>query len=790
MLIPALTRKLLRDLWHLRGQCAAISLVLAAGIAMFVMAVNMLLSLGLTQETYYDRHRFAEVFAHVKRAPDPVADRIRDIPGVASVDTRVVEHVTLDIPGMVEPATGRMVSIAADQDRGLNRLYLREGRMIEYDRSTEVLLSEAFAQAHQLRPGDRLTAILNGRKQELQIIGIALSPEYIYQLPEGEVLPDDRQFGVIWMGKTTMESVFNMEGGFNDLCLTLLPETNEQAVIDQVDSLLAPYGGIDAYGREDQQSHEFVSNEIEELRGMAMVVPTIFLAVAAVLLNVVIGRLIDTQREQIAALKAFGYSNRAVGQHYAGFVFTIVLLGTLLGIGVGVYLGRGLTEMYTAFFHFPVLIFKVDGRVSLAAAGIALLAGALATYSAVRRVVSLPPAEAMRPEPPASYRPTFLERIGFQRLLSAPARMVLRQLERRWGKSAVTCMGIATAAAVLVLGSFSLDSVNYLMDTLYRVSQRQDISVNLVENDDTSVLYEIAQLPGVRQVEGFRAVPVRISHENKSRRLAIIGIEPDAELYRVVDDQNQTVPLSDNGLVISVKLAEVLGVEAGDEVIVHALEGERPTRQLPIAGTVSDFGGINAYMPRAELNRFMREGNIVSGAHVSADAHQADALYEALKQTPHVAGVVLKESALKSFQDIVAESQLRMRLLNIGFACVIAFGVVYNAVRISLSERGRELATLRVIGFTRTEVSTILLGELAVLTVVAIPLGLAIGYALSWIVVETSYDTELFRIPLVIGRQTYAFAASVVLAAAVISGLLVRRRIDRLDLVSVLKSRE
>lgn len=790
MMLSALTRKLLRDLWHMRGQCLAIALVLAAGVAMFVMAVNMLLSLQLTQQTYYDRHHFADVFAHVKRTPSPVADRIREIPGVASVDTRVVEHVTLDVPGMSQPATGRMVSISAQPDVGLNRLYLREGSTIDNDRSPQVLISEGFANAHDLRPGGYVTAILNGRKQDLQIVGIALSPEFIYQLPEGEVLPDDRQFGVIWMGQRALESAFNMEGGFNDLCLTLLPSANEQAVIDRVDELLAPYGGIGAYARVDQASHEFVSNEIKELRGMAMVVPTIFLAVAVLLLNVVTGRLIDTQREQIATLKAFGYSNRAIGTHYAGFVLAIVFVGTLLGIGVGVYLGRGLTEMYTAFFHFPVLLFRVDGRVLMGAAGIALSAGALATFSGVRRVMRLPPAEAMRPEPPTSYRPTLFERIGMQRLLSVPARMILRQLERRWIKSAITCLGIATAVAVLVLGNFSLDSINYVMDSLYRVAQRQDVSVNLIENNDTSVLYEIEQLPGVRIVEGYRVVPARISHNNHSRRLAISGLEPDAELYRVIDIHQQPVAVQEAGLVLSSKLAEVLGVLPGDQVFVEVLQGERPTRLMPVAATVNDFAGFAAYMPRKHLNRLMREGDVVSGAHLSVDAHRADALYTELKQTPHVAGVTIKASALKSFQDIIAESQLRMRMFNVGFACVIAFGVVYNAVRISLSERGRELATLRVIGFTRAEVSSILLGELAVLTILAIPIGLVIGYALSWMVVTTSYDTELFRIPLVIGRQTYAFAAAVVLTAAVVSGLIVRRRIDRLDLIAVLKSRE
>jgi len=786
----ALTRKLLRDLWHLRGQSAAIALVVAAGVAMFVMAVNMLVSLRLTQETYYDRYRFAEVFAQVKRAPDPVAQRVGDIPGVGVVDTRVTQYVTLDVPGMSEPARAHVVSIPDDPQQWLNRLHLRRGSWIENDRSAGVLISEGFADAHGLGPGDRVTAILNGRKQALRITGVALSPEFIYQLPPGEVLPDDRRFCVIWMGRRALEAAFNMEGGFNDVCLTLLPDANEQAVIDELDEVLGPYGGVGAYGRADQASHEFVSNEIEELRSMALVVPTIFLAVAAFLLNVVMGRIIQTQREQIAALKAFGYGNAAIGAHYAAFVFVIALSGAAVGVAAGLYLGRGLTVLYTEFFRFPVLLFKPDPRVLLAAAGIALGAGALATWTAVRRVVALPPAEAMRPEPPATYRPTYAERLGLQRLLSVPARMVLRQLERHWTKSALTGLGIATATAVLVLGSFSQDSLNFVIDTQYQLAQRQDVTVLLAENDDNAAIHALSHLPGVRLCEPYRVVPVRISNAQRSRRLAVTGVEPDGELFRLVDVQQRVVPSRAEGLILSAKLAEVLGVSPGERVRVEVLEGERPVLELPVAATVDDFSGVAAYMPRDRLNALMDEGDVVSGAHLSIDPHRADALYSELKQTPHVAGVTLKGAAVQSFKDTVVKNLLRMRLFNVGFACVIAFGVVYNAVRISLAERGRELATLRVVGFTRAEVSAVLLGELGVLTLIAIPLGLLMGYGLSWLVVETTYDTELFRVPLVIGRRTYAFAGCVVLVAAVVSGLIIRRRIDRLDLVAVLKSRE
>ena len=402
----------------------------------------------------------------------------------------------------------------------------------------------------------------------------------------------------------------------------------------------------------------------------------------------------------------------------------------------GARLGKGLTVLYTEFFHFPVFLFRLDGTVMALAAGLSLAAAALATFTAVRRAVRLPPAEAMRPKSPTTHRPMIAERLGLSNLFSPSARMVLRHLEREWIQSSVICFGIGMAASVLVLGSFTLDAVDEVMASQFEIAQRQDITVALIENDEPAVLHEFQQMVGVRQVEGFRVVPARMRFGHRSRRLGITALPVDSELFRLIDIHRNRVSLPAEGLVISSKLAEVLKIQTGDRMTVEVLEGTRPTRQVRVVGLVEDFTGLAAYMSRPGLNRMMREEDLIGGVHLSVDRHRVDDLYRRLKQTPHVAGVTLKGAALKSFQETVAETLLRMRLFNVAFACVIAFGVVYNAVSISLSQRGRELATLRVIGFSRAEVSMILLGELAFLTLVAIPLGLAMGYGLAWSVVH------------------------------------------------------
>lgn len=784
-----LDRKLARDVWHLKSQAVAIMLVMACGIATFLMSLTMIESLEYAHESFYERYRFAQVFAQVKRAPDSLLMRVREIAGVAQANARVVHDVNLDVPGLAEPAVGRLISIDDDVGTGLNQLYLRKGRYIVPSRRHEVLAGEAFVDAHGLNPGDEVTAIINGRKQSLRIVGVVLSPEYVYQIRPGELLPDEKRFGVFWMNRRELEAAFNMEGAFNDLAVTLQPDASVDFVMKRIDDLTERYGGLGAFDRNDHPSHRFVANEIKELRSMAVVAPSIFLAVAAFLLHIVLARIIATQREQIGALKAFGYTKFEIGLHYLKLGLLIVSFGLLLGVGVGAWLGRGLTKMYATFFHFPEFTYRLEPWVLALAAGVAFASALVGTWSAVRRAVRLPPAEAMRPEKPATYQATFLERLGVQRVLSPTARMVLRHLERRPVRSLVSSFGIALATAVLVLGSYMEDAIDYIMDLEYGVAQRQDMTVTFNEALSSRAAYELRHAPGVRNVEPFRAVPARLRSAHRNRLVSVIGLPADQNLFRTIDLKGRIVQLPERGLVISSKLAELLHVVPGEFITLEVLSETRPTVQVMLAGTIDDFAGLSAYMHIDHLHGIMREAGSYSGAYLSVDSPRLDDLYHELKETPAVASVTITKAALQSFQDTIAENLLRMRMFNIAFAAIIAFGVVYNSARISLSERSRDLATLRVMGFTRAEVSFILLGEIVVLTAIALPLGLWLGYLFAaW--ASVAYDTELFRMPLIISRSTYAFAAVVVVIATIVSCYIARRRIDHLDLVGVLKTRE
>jgi len=773
----------------MKGQAIAVSLVMGCGLAMMIMARSLIHSLESTRQEYYEENRFAEVFVQLKRAPNSVAGQIGQLPGVAAVQDGIATQVTLDIPGLDEPASGMVRSLPDFGAQELNRLFLRAGHWLEPGAVDQVLVGEAFASANQLRPGDKIAMLLNGKRSELRIAGLVLSPEFIFESRPGAALPDNRTYGIFWMPYKEVARAFDLDGAFNFLTLTLAPGASERPVIASVDRLLTPYGGRGAFGRADHPSHIRVSDEIRVLQTISIGFPVVFLSVAAFMTNAVLSRLLNLQREQIAILKAFGFTNRQVVTHYLKFAFVMVIAGTLLGTAGGIFLGTQLVQMYHRFFRFPDLYFRLDRTALPLAVLVSTGAAMIGVFSAVRRAAKLPPAEAMRPEPPANYRPALIERTGIGHLLSHTFRIAVRNIERRPMQALFTIIGLALATGILIVPNCFRDGVSQILDFQWDVIQRQDVGIGLVEPTSDQVLHPLNQLPGVVTTEPFRQAFVRISFGHQRRQLGIQGLPAKGLHNRVLDESSQQIQLPPDGLVLSAKLAEVLGVKVGDALLVEVLEGKRPTRTVRLVGLAEDFAGVAAYMDLHALNRLLGEGDVVSGANFRLDAaHRADFLH-ALKGIPRVSWVAIKESLRENFRQTTAASIGLIQMIYLIFAMVVAFGVVYNNARISLAERARELATLRVIGFSRREVGTVLITELVILAGVAVPLGLLVGTGFATAILH-AVNTETVRVPLILTTANYAFAVAVVTVASTISALVVLRKLNQLDLVGALKAPE
>ena len=789
MLIEPLDKKLFRDLARMKGQMIAVSLVMACGLAMMIMTRSLILTLEGTRDAYYQHNRMADLFGSLKRAPLSMSERIAQIDGVAAVEPRVVVEVTLDLPGVSEPATGHIVSLPEDHPQVLNQLFLRNGRMPRLDQRREAVVSESFAKANRLQIGDSVTAVLNGRRDTLIITGIGLSPEFVFEARAGETLPDNKRFGVFWMNYHAVAVAYNLDGAFNDFCLDLSPGTPPGPVMQEVDRLLAPYGNSGAYTRRDHGSAQRLNDELNVLHALSVAYPVVFLSVAAFMVNAVLARLIRLQREQIAQLKALGFSSWQVGLHYLKVALVIVVLGTMIGGLAGRFMGAGLVNLYTLFFRFPVLEFHMD----YSALGLALIVSAMAAsvgvIGVVRQAVKLPPAEAMRPEPPADFKPSLMERLGIAQKFPPVFRMALRNIERKPWSAVFTVAGLSLATGLMVLPGAMADSIDYLLTYQWNMAQRQDVIAFLTEPGSGKAFHDLRHLPGVISAEPIRSVQARLRYGHHSRKLAITGMPPGSDLNRLLDAQGRSLDLPEDGLVMSSKLAEVLGARLGDQVQVEVQEGARPVRFVTLVGLVEDFAGVAAYMDLGSLRRFMREGETINGAYLTVDQTKWDQFMRKVKDTPRASVVLVKKDQLEAFRKTTGESIGIIRKLYFVLAVIVAFGVVYNSARIALSERSRDLATLRVVGFSQGEVAGVLLGELSLLVGCALPAGLLFGKGLTVFII-TTLSTETVRMPLVVSSFTYSTAIIVVAIAACSSFIVVARMLKKLDLVGVLKARE
>jgi len=788
MLTP-LDLKLFRDLGRMKGQIVAVSLVMACGLAMMIMTRSIILTLESTRDAYYQRNRLADVFASLKRAPLSLADRIAELPGVAAIEPRVVVDATLDLEGVTEPASAHLVSLPEDRPQTLNQVFIRQGRLPLTGERQQAVVSESFALANRLQIGDSIVAIINGHRDTLIICGIGLSPEFVFEARPGQTLPDNKRYGVFWMNYKAIAVPYNLDGAFNDISVDLAPGAPVGPVMAEMDRLLADYGAMGAYTQSDHNSAKRLDDELRVVRALSVAYPIVFLSVAAFMVNAVLARLVRLQREQIAQLKALGYSSWQVGRHYLNYALVIVVLGTLIGGIAGRYLGGGLINIYTLFFRFPALNFHMD----YSALGLALVVSAgasiIGVVSVVWMAVKLPPAEAMRPEPPADFKPSLLERLGFTRGSSPAFRMALRNIERRPLQAVFTIFGLALATGLMVLPGSMADSIDYLLTYQWNDVQRQDVVVFFSEPGSAPALHDLEQLHGVQRAEQVRAVQARIHHGHHSRKLSIMGLPRDADLNRLLDEERRRIVLPEEGIVMSAKLGEILGARIGDVVQVEALEGQRATRDVAIRGFMRDFAGVSAFMNIDALHRLMREGDTISGAYLAVDQAQWSEFMREVKDTPRVAITLVKQDQLDSFRSTTGQSIGIIRKLYLVLAIIVAFGVVYNSARIALSERSRDLATLRVIGFTQREIAGVLLGELILLIVVALPAGLLFGKGLATFVIN-AISTETVRMPLQISLYTYTMAVLVVFLASCASFAVVSRMLGKLEMVGVLKARD
>jgi putative ABC transport system permease protein len=787
--VTALQTKLLRDLWRLKWQIGAIALLIACGVSVTVMAHSAQAALRTAQDRFYSDTRFADVFAACKRAPLALAPALAKIPGVVAVDVRVQSTGLIDVPGLARPATARVISLPDPPAGGLNRVILRQGRMPDPARSDEAVALKTFLDAAHVRVGDRLTATISGRQLSFRIVGSVLSPEYVYVPSPESTMPDDAHQGVFWMPRRVLERVEDLGGAFDTVALSVAPGAPKKGVRAAVDRLLAPYGGVPAVTRSDQASNRFIEAEMKELSTSATVIPPVFLIVASALVHLVVGRMVEVEREQIGLLKAFGYSDLEAAVPYLQLAAAIGLIGAIGGGLMGLWFGAAITDLYANYLRFPTLSTRFSWPAFAIASLVAVGAASAGSALAVRRAARLSPAIAMQPPRPPDYRPGIFERLGLVRFLDQPTRMILRNLERFPARAAMTTLGLAASLTLLVGTQFMFNALDYVLDHAYYRTQRWSEAVGFWEPRDARAIAEVRRLPGVYAAEAVRIAPALVRANGREERTIVEGLDPGALMARPLDPAGRPIPFKGRGAVLSEALARKLGVRPGDAVDLEITEGRRARAHLPMTASAEDYSGLAVYADRGAVNRLLAEGDVASGAHLLVRPADLPAFYRAVKNAPQIVAASSRDDTVAGWRQAMTEAFRITITFYVAFAAAVAFGVAFNTGRIALAERSRDLATLHVLGFDHRECAYILLGELMALALVAAPLGLAGGNAFAWVLVQ-AYSRDELRLPAVVGPQSYGVALLAYAAAVLVACAIVGRRIWTLDLVAVLKTRE
>ncbi|HND84267.1 MAG TPA: ABC transporter permease [Pseudobdellovibrionaceae bacterium] len=785
--MKALTKKLIQDLKSMMAQTLTIAVLIIGGVSVLVSSWSSYESLLSAMESFYDNYHFAHLFAETTRAPESVAARLASIDGVQIVNTRIVKDGQIIVPTQREPAVGRFISVETGQS--LNILYLRKGRMPHKANQLEIVLHEAFATAHKIDVGQVLTIRIGGVMRRTEVVGIGLSPEYVYSLGPAASLPDDLHFGIGWLNRGELASMTGMDGVFNSVVMQADTRSSWNLIKSKIDFLLKPYGGLDSYDREHQLSHLFVSDEIRQQKIMAYVMPGIFLAVAIYILNVVITRTIELQRSQIATMKSLGYSSYQLSLFYFALTTAMVTVGLMPALGAGVWLGKWYAKIYKDYFRFPDIQFQVSPVVYFAAILVVLVPSWLAAAASLQRVFKLNPAEALRPPSPVSYQNQLIEKVWGRFNLEIYTKMILRSLFFRPWRFVLSVIGVAAAMAILINGSFWIDVIDFMMDQQFQKMRREDVEVAFVQPQRNQVISELQGIKGVLLVEGERRLPVKLKYSHFNKEVLLIGRSANSQMSRTLDRFGNIHIPQPGTVILSRYFESLMNIKVGDQIALQMIEGSQREVTVRVQSFVDDLIGQQIYALKNDVHQWFDEAPVMNRVTLKIDGLKNDDVYLELRDRPNVASVGVRKQVVESFHRTVAEMILTFTFVLYFFAAAIAMAVLYNLSRVSFSERSWELASLRILGIRIRDTFEVLFIDIGLQVLISLVPGFALGYYLCFLSTDLIHNDTL-KFPMVFDIKTYAGAGIVIICILILSGYLMYLKVRKLDLSEALKARE
>ena len=837
MVMRQLIKKALRSMWEAKLSYISCIFVITIGVVCYTMLQSMGVNLRYSLDQFYKHCRFADAFAIVAGIPNGEIAGLAAIEGVSAAQGRISENarlldendretvVTLRLIGADAgdksadeygapvtgygasatgygasaagdksadeygaPATGYYTGGAGNPDSARMNLYYAPGAELSDD--FDILVDKEFMAERRISAGDVIEVALYGRSREFTVKGAVQSPEYIYTMPEGgSLFPDPAVFGVAFVKRETLERIAGRRGVATDLAFALEAGCAFEDVSAQLADALKEYGLISVYGREDQPSHLMVTQEIDSISSMSGPMSGLFLMIAGVILYIMLRRLVEHERTQIGALKAFGYKNSEIVGAYMLNGFITGAAGGLAGAAVSVPIGDMYYSLFSEYFNMPAIATEIDVAFLVNGVLLAAAAGAISAFWGAKNVIKLKPAEAMRPSAPAYITGSLADKFKLLPLiLTKRGMMALRFIGRNKLKSAMIVFSIALSFALMTVGFSYRQLMDAMMMDQFSKVQTYDIKVVLKSYADRdSAMSAVLALDGVKDAEAIIELPVTLVKNNRRRSVALTGLNPGSDKYKIMDDEGLVYDPPSDGLLITKNLADKMGVSQGDVVMIRndLLYDDKPIRVKRVIG--SNFGA-GCYMDAEALCSFFDKTPLASSIVLRTESGASAGVKEALVKAANVASVNDVKRILENYRRLAA-SYMSMIYVIVALAALVAFAVIYNISNISLAERQREFATMRVLGLTSGEASEVLTFENWVLFTLAIMIGIPITIIMRYALAQ-SLSTDLYGLPSTTPLSAFVNSALGCAATVLFSNVVARRRIGRFRLVEVLKERE
>ncbi|MBR0598298.1 ABC transporter permease [Sinanaerobacter chloroacetimidivorans] len=776
---------LLRMVKNSKSQFLAVLIIIIVGICIYTAMSMTAINMQNTVSTYYEENNFADLFIETAAIPNQAADRLERIPGVKKVTGRVSEDVPFISENLNERVNLRIVTVKGEEDE-LCKSTLLKGRPIN-ENGKEALLVHKFAEARGIKIGDIIKVQIHGLQYDLEVVGIVDNPEYIYLMENAQtMLPDQANFGVCYVSEKFGQQAMELTGSYNEILISYESGADEDQIIEDVEDELDIYGIKQTVKQEEQLSNNMIQEELKQLGSMAGSLPILFLMVAGLILIMMLSRMVKKDRIKIGVLKAIGYSSRQVLMHYVKYALCAGILGGFFGSILGMGLAGAMTQNYLQYFNIPLLRIEFYYSYVLMAMVLSSVICAVSGMIGARGVLKITPADAMRADAPKSGKRILLEKLPFiWKRLSFSNKMVGRNIFRNKKRTLFVLTGVILTYGMMLFTTSMPAVIDQMMNKHFLEFQKMDYNISFQTPVYKSVIRDLNHIIDIDYMEGKIEYPFELANGNKKQSVSIIGLSKNTQFYSFIDTDEKPVTIPERGILLSQNLANILRVEKGDMVQVKSYLPNQDDVYLQVKGVIKQALGMNAYMEINNMGEQLLDKNIVTGVYVNSSDKNVN---EKLIPASNIA-TVLSTAEMRAVYD----EYMTLMVVYVGFMVVfsgiLGFCIVYNATIVSLGEREMEFSSLRVLGFSKSEIFRMILKENNMIMIVGILLGIPIGN-LMLKYSSAAFTTNLYSIDMSPTLSAGIFACIFTIGFILLAQLATYRKINRLDFLQALKNRE